>query len=435
MNRTFLSALQQPKFFAGCEQISKATFPHPPGFYLFGFVSDFGFRISDFRLCRAAIIAGALLSSQTSLLPAAHAAEAPREPRQPTTLLDAHPSEKGFLSLFNGKNLSGWDGNPKLWSVKDGAITGQTTVENPAKGNTFLIWTNGTVGDFDLRCSFKIVPGDSHGFANSGIQYRSKVLNHDNWVVGGYQADMEAGPTYTGILYEERMTRGIMAARGEKVVWDKDCKKQVVGSLGTSEELQAAIKQGQWNDYLVIAKGNHLQHFINGKQTVDVTDDCEEKRAMSGVLALQLHAGPPMTVQFRDLRLKTLAGGDGSAADDLKQLQGDWQMAGVVANGEAVPAEDLGSIVVTIKDRSFSVSNADSPMKGTFTIDPSRQPKQMDIRPESGPDEGQLLSGIYEVSPDAFRLCYAREGAPRPASFATPTDARILLITYKRKKD
>src|ERR1043165_7429421 len=99
MNRTFLSALQQPKFFAGCEQISKATFPHPPGFYLFGFVSDFGFRISDFRLCRAAIIAGALLSSQTSLLPAAHAAEAPREPRQPRS--EEHTSElqsRGLIS-------------------------------------------------------------------------------------------------------------------------------------------------------------------------------------------------------------------------------------------------------------------------------------------------------------------------------------------------
>src|SRR2546427_3644913 len=93
------------------------------------------------------------------------------------------------------------------------------------------------------------------------------------WVVGGYQADMEAGPTYTGILYEERMTRAIMAARGEKVVWDKDCKKQVVGSLGTSEELQAAIKQRQWNDYVIIAEGNHLRHFINGTQTVDVIDD------------------------------------------------------------------------------------------------------------------------------------------------------------------
>ena len=214
-------------------------------------------------------------------------------------------AEQGFLSIFNGKDLTGWEGNPKLWSVKDGAITGQTTAENPAKGNTFLIWTNGTPSDFELRCSFKLTPGDSNGFANSGIQYRSKVFDPANWVVGGYQADMEAGPSYTGILYEERM-RGIMALRGEKVVWDKEDKKQVVGSFGDAAAIGAAVKKGDWNEYVIIAKGNHLQQFINGKQTIDLTDDCEAKRAMSGVLALQLHAGPPMMAQFRNLRIKKL---------------------------------------------------------------------------------------------------------------------------------
>ncbi len=214
--------------------------------------------------------------------------------------------EPGFQSIFNGKDLTGWDGNPKLWSVKDGAITGQTTAQNPAKGNTFLIWKQGTVADFELRCSFRLVPGDEKGFANSGIQYRSKVIDPANWVVGGYQADMEAGPNYTGILYEERMTRGIMAARGEKVVWDKDGKKQVVGSVGNAAEIEAAIKKGDWNEYVIIAQGTHLQQFINGKQTVDVTDECEAKRAMSGVVALQLHAGPPMMAQFKNIRIKKL---------------------------------------------------------------------------------------------------------------------------------
>ena len=221
------------------------------------------------------------------------------------TLLDDRGPERGFHAIFNGKDLSGWEGNPKLWSVKDGAITGQTTADNPAKGNTFLIWTNGTVGDFQLRCSFRLVPGDSKGFANSGIQYRSRVLDPTNWVVGGYQADMEAGPNYTGILYEERF-RGIMALRGEKVVWTPDDKKQVVGSVGVAAEIEGALKKDGWNDYVIIAKGNHLQQFINGRQTVDVTDDCEAKRAMSGVLALQLHAGPPMMAQFKDIRLKAL---------------------------------------------------------------------------------------------------------------------------------
>src|SRR5204863_7912585 len=137
------------------------------------------------------------------------------------------------------------------------------------------------------------------------------------------------------------MTRGIMAARGEKVVWDKDCKKQVTGSLGKSEDLQAVIKKADWNDYVIVAEGNHLQHFINGKQTVDVTDDCEAKRAMNGVLALQLHAGQPMTAQFRDLRLKDLAGESTSNEAELQKLQGTWVVTSGQANGEPLPPEFL----------------------------------------------------------------------------------------------
>jgi hypothetical protein len=242
---------------------------------------------------------GAAVIAQTALVSGADFG------RSQLTLVDDRPAEKGFLRIFNGKDLTGWEGNPKLWSVKDGAITGQTTSENPASGNTFLIWTNGTVADFELRCSFRLTQGDAKGFANSGIQYRSKVLDPANWVVGGYQADMEAGPTYTGILYEERM-RGILALRGEKVLWDKEGKKQILGSVGDAAEIGAAIKKGDWNEYVIIAKGNHLQQFINGRQTVDVTDECDAKRALSGVLALQLHAGPPMTAQFRNIRIKKL---------------------------------------------------------------------------------------------------------------------------------
>ena len=229
----------------------------------------------------------------------------PNATAQSQTLIDDRHEERGFKSMFNGKDLNGWDGNPKLWFVKDGTITGQTTMENPAKENTFLIWTNGTPGDFELRCSFKLVPGDAEGFANSGIQYRSRIFDPAYWVVGGYQADMEAGPNYTGILYEERL-RGIMALRGEKVVWTKDNQKQVVGSVGTAADIEGSIKKGDWNAYVIIAKGNHLQQFVNGKQTVDVTDECESKRALSGLIALQLHAGHPMMVQFKNLRIKTL---------------------------------------------------------------------------------------------------------------------------------
>lgn len=218
----------------------------------------------------------------------------------------ASAEEKGFQKIFNGKNLKGWTGNPELWSVQDGAIVGQTTDAKPIKQNTFLIWTNGEPADFELRFSYKILPNNDKGFANSGVQYRSKALDPANWIVGGYQADFEAGKSYSGILYEEKMTRGIMAGRGEKVVWGKDCKKQVTGEVGQSDAIQAAIKKEDWNEYVVVAKGSHLQHFINGLPTVDVTDECEEKAPKSGVLALQIHQGPAMTVMFKNVRIKTL---------------------------------------------------------------------------------------------------------------------------------
>jgi hypothetical protein len=217
----------------------------------------------------------------------------------------ADDSEKGFKKIFNGKDLSGWDGAPDLWSVRDGAITGETTKEHPAKENTFLIWTNGMPADFELRCSFLIRPGDSHGFSNSGIQYRSRVVKPEYWVVSGYQADMEAGHDYTGILYEEK-ARGILAKRGEKVVIDPTGKINVVGSLGTAADIEGIVKHGEWNTYDIIAKGNHLTQIINGHMTVDVTDEQESKAAKSGIIALQIHAGPPMFVQFKDIRIKTL---------------------------------------------------------------------------------------------------------------------------------
>ena len=215
----------------------------------------------------------------------------------------AAESEDGFTSLFNGTDLSGWRGRMNHWSVQDGAITGVTTKENPAKGNNFLIWTNGTVADFELRCSYKIVANNDKGFGNSGVQYRSKDFGDS--VVGGYQADFEAGKTYSGILYEERM-RGILAQRGQMTWIQPDGKIRVVGSVGKSAEIQAQIKDNDWNDYVIIARGNHLTHVINGRVTVDVTDDQADKAAKSGILALQLHAGEPMTVQFKNIRIKNL---------------------------------------------------------------------------------------------------------------------------------
>ncbi len=229
------------------------------------------------------------------------------------TLLLAGHLLAGEKQLFNGKDLSGWEGNTKLWSVEDGAITGKTSDSGEGKigHNTFLIWKDGTVGDFELTFKYRIEKG------NSGVQYRSKKLEPGEAgpIVSGYQADFEAGKTYSGILYEER-GRGILAQRGQKTTIEAvakdpanakaaDFKVNVEGSVGDSNEIQAAIKGEDWNDYKIIAKGNHVQHFINGKQTVDVTDKDAAHAPKEGILALQIHAGPAMVVQFKDLVLKT----------------------------------------------------------------------------------------------------------------------------------
>ncbi|MCU0960963.1 MAG: DUF1080 domain-containing protein [Pirellulaceae bacterium] len=199
--------------------------------------------------------------------------------------------------LFDGKTLTGWDGDPRFWSVRDGAITGQTTPENPTPHNTFLIWRDGVVEDFQLDLEFRIVGG------NSGIQYRSQEA--DKWVIGGYQADFDAPGTYSGILYEER-GRGILAQRGTRVVIGADGSNKVVGTTTDNDKILHAIKREDWNQYTIVARGNHLVHMINGLVTVDVTDNQEDKRSLSGLLAFQVHQGEPMLVQFRHIVLKPL---------------------------------------------------------------------------------------------------------------------------------
>jgi hypothetical protein len=236
----------------------------------------------------------------------------------------AGAADKG-KSIFNGKDLTGWEGLPEFWSVRDGAITGQTTAEKKLTSNTFLVWKGGEVKNFELRAQFRLTVNNDAGFANSGIQYRSKIIDPAAFVVGGYQCDIDTG-RYIGMLYEEK-GRGILMQPGQKIIvgpladsakseapktdGQKKAKKQnakieVVATVTTPEQLAAAYKVGEWNEIVIIAKGNHLQHFINGKLTADVTDTDDEKGSKSGVLALQLHQGQPMTIQFKNLQLKTL---------------------------------------------------------------------------------------------------------------------------------
>lgn len=210
--------------------------------------------------------------------------------------------------LFNGKDLTGWSGDPALWSVKDGILIGKTTAESPIKENTFLIWKGGDVSDFELTLKYRMLPANEKKALNSGIQYRSILVDEAAFSVSGYQADLEYGDNYSGILYEEK-GRGILAQRGQKVTITEgaDAKTPnltVTAEIGVSSEIQTGIQKDGWNEYRIVAKGNHLQHFINGKQTIDVTDLTKEG-AKKGVLALQLHVGPPMQIEFKDIVLNT----------------------------------------------------------------------------------------------------------------------------------
>ena len=209
------------------------------------------------------------------------------------------PDADGFVSLFNGKDLEGWKGDAKFWSVRDGAITGQSTKENPLRHNTFLVWQGGDVGDFELRVTCRISGN------NSGIQYRSKLVDPDKFVVHGYQADFGPGESHNGKLYDEG-GRAALAQPGQKVVVRPDGKVAVVGTLGDATEIKTGIPEDTWVEYVIVARGNHLVHQIDGKVMIDAIDEHDAKRSYSGLLALQMHGGEPMTVQFKNVRLKTL---------------------------------------------------------------------------------------------------------------------------------
>jgi len=210
----------------------------------------------------------------------------------------AWPAENdaGFENIFNGKSLDGWRGKSQFWSVRNGVITGETTDSNPTDGNTFLIFGS-NFADFELRLKVRIVGG------NSGIQFRSEDMG--NFVVHGYQTDIDSTEKFLGDLYEEG-GRGALAKGGERVEIAEDGTKRVVGTTHNLLEIAATVRWQDWNDYHVIAKGNHLVQEINGLQTVDLIDNELNKSHKDGVLALQLHAGAPMLVQFKDIQIKRL---------------------------------------------------------------------------------------------------------------------------------
>jgi hypothetical protein len=214
-------------------------------------------------------------------------------------LVPANLRAQDFVSIFDGKTLNGWDGDPKLWQVVDGAIVGETKAGAIPKQNSFLIWRGGNPADFELQAEYRLTGG------NSGIQYRSSELPEFRWVMRGYQADIDAGQKFTGQIYEER-GRGFLAMRGQFASVESGHKPTVLGDLGDQAALKEFIHAQDWNAYHIIARGNGLLQILNGHVMSGLIDNDALNRKMDGLIGIQLHTGEPMKIEVRNIRLKKL---------------------------------------------------------------------------------------------------------------------------------
>lgn len=208
--------------------------------------------------------------------------------------------------LFDGKTLEGWDGDPRLWQVRDGVIRGETSPENAAKGNTFLICKAGEFRDFELQLEFRCNADN-----NSGIQYRSRHIQDGSesnpWVVRGYQHELrneEKFPDVCGFIYDEGGKRGRLCLVGERASWDASGKHVTGDALITQDEFRKQFRLNDWNHVRIVVIGNRIRHFLNGKLILDFEDNDSERKLERGVIALQLHAGKPMWAEFREIRIQ-----------------------------------------------------------------------------------------------------------------------------------
>ncbi len=207
--------------------------------------------------------------------------------------------DSGYQQIFDGKSMSGWDGDPVFWRIENGELIGQTTTDKQPKQNTFLIWRGGSPADFELKLDFKLT-----GF-NSGIQFRSIELPDIKWAMKGYQADMDGEQQYTGQIYEER-GRGFLAMRGQFTYIPDGKKPALVSSLGDGNQLKALIHGDGWNDLHLICRGNTIIQMLNGRVMSMLIDDDTAGRKMDGLIGIQVHRGPPMKIEVRNVRLKKL---------------------------------------------------------------------------------------------------------------------------------
>ena len=226
--------------------------------------------------------------------------------------------EKGFVNIFDGKTLNNWEGDPTYWRVENGNLVGEITPQTLLKTNSFIVWKGGEPANFELKGEFNITEK-----GNSGINYRSEKLTDIPYALKGYQADIDGANRYTGQNYEER-GRTTLAYRGQitsinsqsgnwmpedvkaKVQKNAWSDLKVTGSLGNTDSLKTKIKSQDWNSFHLIVKVNHLQHYINGILMSDVMDNDVINGKSKGIIGVQVHVGPPMKVEYRNLRLKEL---------------------------------------------------------------------------------------------------------------------------------
>ncbi len=304
-------------------------------------------------------------------------------------------AEEGFVELFNGKDLTGWDGNPELWSVEDGAITGKTTVPDQLEYNQFLIWREGTLKNFELHAKIKQTGN------NTGIQYRSKELPEvGKWSITGYQCDVHPTAENNAMLYHEK-GRGIVAKNGQTVVVDPAGIKWL-----TKERDAVEVDVAEWNDYTVIAKGNHLTNLVNGKVTAEIDDYDEANRSLEGLLAFQIHRGPVMTVQIKDVRLKVLP--DGGVTPFAKaDLPSDAQEIGTPKPASPAKSKEKGKAKEKGRMKASKPDPA-APPKVTAAQNPPKRPDQ--VGPAIGENKATPIDRIKVPEGFTVELLYSVPG-------------------------
>ncbi len=264
--------------------------------------------------------------------------------------------EPGFERIFDGQSLDGWDGDPTYWSVEDGALVGTVTPETLLDRNTFIIWRAGELADFELRLEYRIANS-----GNSGINYRSIEVPGVPYAMRGYQADLHGGDRYTGNVYEER-GRTFLALRGQKTIVEPGEVATVAELFGSDGDLQAFIrKEDGWNTSRIVARGGHIQQYFNGRLFSEVIDNDPVAGRRRGLLGVQVHVGPPMKVEFRNIRVKRLGDAEvepvsfdqlperGSNSKVLPLIES--QVASLLGPGPDVPLEGRERLITSSRPR------------------------------------------------------------------------------------